>query len=392
MDQSIARKQENFNVMTAILAWAGMVVMCSLYITIPLISIFSNHFQITSSDASNASSVFSIGFAIGCFFYGAISEKYGRKNVIVFGLLLLTLFTFLIGIVNDFSLLMLFRLLQGLAAASFSPVALAYTLEVFPANKKVSAVGFISTGFLVAGIIGQVFSRSVSEYANWNTVFYILAIVYLVTALLVWRYLPQGTPANMAKKIWEPLKRLPAVFTNRNLLFSYCITIVILLSFVSMYIILDQYLASDSFNISSQQFIVLRLFGIIGMVLSPFAGKLAAKSNVLFVLRCSLLLAIASLIAMGFITNITVLTIISVVFVSGIALAVPSLISLVGRLGGKDSGIAVSMYTVILFAGTSIAPQLSLLFINTGSFVTAFLLLAATLGIGFVASLFIRQA
>ncbi|MFJ7920181.1 MFS transporter [Lysinibacillus fusiformis] len=391
MNIVISGNRENYALMTTILSWTGMVVMSSLYLTIPLISLFSDYFNISLAQAGFTSSVFSLGFALGCFFYGAISEKYGRKNVIVFGLFSLSMITLLLGLVNDFSVILLLRGLQGLAAATFSPVALAYTLEIFPNDRKVGAIGFISTGFLVAGIVGQVFSGYVSEHSHWHVIFYVLAAVYIITALLVVWILPKGALQNESKNIWAPLKRIGIIFTNRNLIFSYIIAFVLLMSFVSMYIILGAYLTSDSFGINSQNLIYIRAFGIVGMVMSPFAGKLAKRFNVLFVLKMALCLSIISLIVMSFILTIAGLTIISILFVGGIALAVPSLVTLVSQLGWNMGGIAVSMYTVILFAGTSVAPFISVYLIQTGSFTVAFLLLATTLSIGLVSALMIKS-
>ncbi|WCH46790.1 MFS transporter [Lysinibacillus sp. OF-1] len=389
MNIVISGNRANYTLMTTILAWTGMVVMSSLYLTIPLISLFSDYFHISLSKAGFTSSVFSLGFALGCFFYGAISEKYGRKNVIVFGLFSLSVITLLLGLVNDFSFILLMRGLQGLAAATFSPVALAYTLEVFPNDRKVGTVGFISTGFLVAGIVGQVFSGYVSEHSHWHVIFYVLAVVYAMTALLVVWILPKGIVHNETKNIWAPLKRIGSIFTNRNLIFSYIIAFVLLMSFVSMYIILGAYLTSDSFGMKSQNLIYIRAFGIVGMVMSPFAGKLAKRFNELFVLKMALSFSIIALIMMSFLSTIAGLTIVSILFVSGIALAVPSLVTIVSQLGWNMGGIAISMYTVILFAGTSVAPFISVYLIQSGSFAVAFLLLAITLSIGFVSALMI---
>ncbi|MED4888550.1 MFS transporter [Lysinibacillus fusiformis] len=391
MNIVISGNRANYALMTTILSWTGMVVMSSLYLTIPLISLFSDYFNISLAKAGFTSSVFSLGFALGCFFYGAISEKYGRKNVIVFGLFSLSMITLLLGLVNDFSFILLLRGLQGLAAATFSPVALAYTLEIFPNDRKVGAIGFISTGFLVAGIVGQVFSGYVSDHSHWHVIFYVLAAVYLITALLVVWILPKGVLQNESKNIWAPLKRIGIIFTNRNLIFSYIIAFVLLMSFVSMYIILGAYLTSDSFSMKGQNLIYIRAFGIVGMVMSPFAGKLAKRFNVLFVLKMALCLSIISLTVMSFVSTIAGLTIISILFVGGIALAVPSLVTLVSQLGWNMGGIAVSMYTVILFAGTSVAPFISVYLIQTGSFTVAFLLLAATLSIGLVSALMIKS-
>ncbi|MGR7911170.1 hypothetical protein ACU64V_17270 [Lysinibacillus capsici] len=125
--------------------------------------------------------------------------------------------------------------------------------------------------------------------------------------------------------------------------------------------------------------------------MSPFAGKIAKRFNVLFVLKMALTLSIIALTGMSFISTIAGLTISSILFVGGIALAVPSLVTLVSQLGWNMGGIAVSMYTVILFAGTSVAPFISAYFIQFGSFTVAFLLLTTILGTGLVFALMIKS-
>ena len=56
--------------------------------------------------------------------------------------------TLLLGLVNDFSFILLLRGLQGLAAATFSPVALAYTLEVFQMIEKLGQLVLSVRDFL----------------------------------------------------------------------------------------------------------------------------------------------------------------------------------------------------------------------------------------------------
>lgn len=103
------------------------------------------------------------------------------------------------------------------------------------------------------------------------------------------------------------------------------------------------------------------------------------------------MVAIISLSAMGFVSYLPLLVIMSVCFVIGIAISVPSLVSLVGQLGGKARGIAVSIYTFILFLGTSIGPIISIYLMKIGSYAQTFILLGMILFIGFIASLFIND-
>lgn len=76
---------------------------------------------------------------------------------------------------------------------------------------------------------------------------------------------------------------------------------------------------------------------------------------------------------------------------AGIAVSVPSLVSLVGQLGGKSRGIAVSVYTFVLFAETSIGPIISIRFMEMGSYLWTFVLLALILGIGLLAAWLIHR-
>ncbi|MBE0340762.1 hypothetical protein E4V51_05570, partial [Paenibacillus sp. 28ISP30-2] len=80
-----------------------------------------------------------------------------------------------------------------------------------------------------------------------------------------------------------------------------------------------------------------------------------------------------------------------VCFVRGICPGVPSLIAIGGPLGGSARAIAVSLYTFILFAGTSLAPVLSIRLMGSGgNQTTTFMMLASVLFVGFIASLLIR--
>lgn len=72
--------ERNYTIMTAVLCWAGMVVMSDLYVTIPLTALFSDLFKVSLAQSAATGSIFSVGFAIGCLLFGAISNKYGRKK------------------------------------------------------------------------------------------------------------------------------------------------------------------------------------------------------------------------------------------------------------------------------------------------------------------------
>lgn len=117
---------QNYSLMTAILFWCGLVVVSSVYLTIPLASIFNDVFDSTATQSAWTSSAFSLFYAIGCLFTGPLSDRYGRKRVILFGLVTLAIITGILGLSNSLLTLIILRSLQGIAAATFPPVVVTY--------------------------------------------------------------------------------------------------------------------------------------------------------------------------------------------------------------------------------------------------------------------------
>lgn len=388
MKNYIEQKKLNYSWITFILFWAGLVIMSSLYVTIPLISMFSEIFSVSPSKAVWVSSSFSICFAIGCLFYGPLSDRYGRKKVILLGLLALIITSLILGLQNSLELIIVFRGLQGAAAATFSPVALSYAVELFPPNRRVGAIGCISTGFLLAGIVGQLFSSNISQRVGWNFVFYILAVVYLFTAILILAFVPNRIPNGT--NVIDAFKQMKKVFKIKSLCFAYIVALVPLFSFVGMYTVLNVFLSSSEIGFSTQEIFYVRLIGILGMILSPIAGSLVKRFGIISVLRGGLFMSIIGLIFLGISTNIIFIVVMSVTFVIGIAITVPTLISLIGQLGGAIRGAAVSVYTFILFLGASIGPIFTFSILKSGNFLVAFLSLAIIMFIGVISTIFIN--
>ena len=377
--------------MTFVLCWSGLVIMSSLYITIPLISTFTDIFKVTPTQAAWTSSSFSFCFAIGCLFYGPLSDRFGRKTVILLGLSILAVISLLMGLITDLSWLILFRGLQGAAAATFSPVALAYVVEVFPPQRRVMTIGFINTGFLMAGIIGQIFSSYISQHYGWNLICYLLGIIYVVTAFLILWFIPKSPVTHANTSIIAIFRQMGTILTRKSLICAYAIALPILLSFVGMYTALNNYLSSPVFGFTAQQILYVRSMGIIGMLLSPYAGQLVEKHGLFSVLRTGMVLSIFGLLLLGISTSLVSIVVSSILFIAGLAIFAPTVIAIIGRLGGSARGAAVSAYTFILFAGASIGPIFALNILKTGGYFLTFLALALCLCFGLLASFFIRM-
>ena len=137
-------------------------------------------------------SAFSLCYAICCLLYGQPpSDKYGRKVFLVSGISLLTVATFVIGFTDSYYVLLLLRAVQGIGAPTFAPVSLLYAGGLFPQDKRVTVIGFITAGFLMASVIAQLFGVAIQTSFGWQAIFISHGILYFVTAILVIFFLPK---------------------------------------------------------------------------------------------------------------------------------------------------------------------------------------------------------
>ncbi|MEK8129280.1 MFS transporter [Paenibacillus filicis] len=378
-----------YGTVSALLVWCGLAVVSSLYVSVSIGGLLATQYGITLTESAWASSGFSLFYALGFLACGPLSERYGRRTVILSGLLLLAVISPLIGLAPTFTVLVALRALQGAAASTFAPSALAYIMESYPASKKVTAIGLVSTGFLTAGIVGQLFSSYIGELLGWPYVFHILGAVYLITAAITLRWLPRDQAKGSPLALAQLPRRLAGVFLLRPLYACYGVTVTLLFAFVGMYLVLGHYLSAPPFGLTSQQLLLLRAAGIVGMAASPFAGALVARRGAYWVLLSGLGLALAGLLGLALIPNLVFLTVFSIVFVTGIALSVPTLISLIGQLAGTARASAVSLYTFILFVGATLGPIGAVFLMNLWGDRPAFLGLAAALALGLLAALWL---
>jgi len=380
----------NYPLMTSILFWCGLVVLSCMYVTIPLATVLSDIFHKNITQVAWLASSYSICYAVGCLLYGPFSDRYGRKVFLVTSISLLSVITFAIGFIDNFYILLILRGLQGLISAAFAPISLVYAGEMFPPEKRLTAVGFVSSGLLMAGVVGQVYSGLVNELWGWQAIFFLLGTLYFLTLILIIFFLPKDEMTRPQVHMLEAFKKMTLLGKQTQLLLAFCITFSLLLSLVGMYTILGSYL-SNQFGLTENEILFVRAAGIIGMLLSLFAGRLAQKLGTILTLKTGLALAAAGLFGIGVSPSLPFIIFASIIFVLGIATANPIVISIVSQLAGHSKGSAVSFNAFILFVGASTGPLLALTLIEMGVYVLSFSVLGCILLVGFFLSFFIKM-
>lgn len=172
-----------------------------------------------------ALATFGVGYVarpVGAFFLGHVGDKFGRKKVLVFTLVLMGLSTFLVGCLPTYEqigiaapiMLVILRLGQGLSAAGEQAGANSMTLEHAPADRRSFYTSFTLGGTQAGSILSSVVFLTVAQLPEdqllswgWRIPFLLSAIVVLI-GLIIRRRLDE-TPAFLEEQKAKAVPRMP---------------------------------------------------------------------------------------------------------------------------------------------------------------------------------------
>ncbi len=131
---------------------------------------------------------------------GWLSALMGRKNFFIFCILGFTLTSFLCGIASSLPMLIVFRLLQGLAGGGLQPSQQAIIKDSFPAEKLGMAFAITGITTVLAPILGPTLGGYITDNFSWRWIFFMNVPVGLLAAFLV-NMLVQDPPSAQKRKV-----------------------------------------------------------------------------------------------------------------------------------------------------------------------------------------------
>jgi len=102
-----------------------------------------------------------------------LADRYGIKRVYIGALVAFTVTSALCGFAQNLSMLIGFRVLQGLAGGGLLPLSLALMFRAFPPAEVGRAMGYSGVPILVAPAIGPTLGGYLVEFASWRLIFFI---------------------------------------------------------------------------------------------------------------------------------------------------------------------------------------------------------------------------
>jgi DHA1 family bicyclomycin/chloramphenicol resistance-like MFS transporter len=188
---------------------------------LPALPNIASAFHITVANRPQAVlSTFMIGFGVGQFVMGPLSDRFGRRPVLLGGMVLYVIASLLAIAAPSFETVLLARALQGLGTAATRVIATSVVRDCYAGRRMASVMSLTMMVFIAVPVIAPSFGQAVMLLTQWRGIFIVLTL-YGVLAL-IWSALrlPETLPVSERKSL--ALRDVLAAFrqtvTNRQTL------------------------------------------------------------------------------------------------------------------------------------------------------------------------------
>ena len=117
--------------------------------------------------------------------YGRLSDLYGRKAVLLFGIGVFLVGSILCGLAWNMISLIAFRVVQGIGAGALVPVAQTVIADIYGGEARARMQGYISSTFGSAAVIGPMIGGLIATHVSWKAIFWINIPLGIVAASLL---------------------------------------------------------------------------------------------------------------------------------------------------------------------------------------------------------------
>ncbi|MEZ8859374.1 multidrug effflux MFS transporter [Vibrio sp. 10N.247.311.51] len=236
-----------------------------------------------------------VTYAIGLLFWGPLSEKFGRKPILLIGLAGYMVASILCAMTNSIEQLIGARVFQAFAGSAITVIATAIVKDLYDGREREKIMATIMSLVIIAPMVAPVFGAFLLKIASWRMMFVTLAIFGAFASVLACCY--RETLENKYQgSIFRSWGRMGVVMKNRSfvkLLVIFSIIPMALMGFLAA----GSYIYIDRFGLTEQQFSYAFAFNALCASFGPtIYMKLSYRMPVQKVISgCFALLALAGI-------------------------------------------------------------------------------------------------
>lgn len=206
----------------------------------PLLPLIKTEFNLGYSQAGLIVAIASFMTSLIIIPAGWLSDKIGRKKIILPGIMVLSLATLTIGFSQDYIQLLLGQSLIGCGMGLYSSTATSWLSDVFPKGKRGKAIGFHESAVSFGYFIAPILVTPIAGILSWRYPFFIFALLGFIVSLIFWRLvkepqfkIEESKSLSRMSPREQYIKIKEAIFNSQVVILEAVAIIVVLCFYVS---------------------------------------------------------------------------------------------------------------------------------------------------------------
>ncbi len=182
-------------------------------IYLPSMPVMAREFSITDSQIQSTLAVFLFAMGLGQILIGPLADRFGRKPVALFGVFLYGLSSLLAAAAFEFHLLLLARVLQGLAACSTSVVAFSAVRDCFTSRQSARIYSYLNGAICVIPALAPSLGGLLAMQFGWRSNFILMTVFAVVILITVSLRFSETKPEETVShgRLYHPQRFLPVL-------------------------------------------------------------------------------------------------------------------------------------------------------------------------------------
>jgi len=326
-------------------------------IVVPILGRYAERFGASGLEVGLLFASFSLAQLVFAPLLGRLSDRIGRKPVIMISLLGTAVGSFVTGAAGALWVLFLGRILDGASGASVA-VAQGAVTDLAPPSERPRLLGLLGAAFGVGFVVGPALG-GLASLGGEHIPFFVAGTVALINAIVAWRRLPETRPAEVRQAARDAAKNdTEAKVRLWGLAVAGFTAIVAFSGFEATFSLL----AGDRFRLTEGGVAAIFvgvgvvLVGVQGGLIRPINARLGTQRS----LQVGLVLNSAGLVVLSFAKNWPLLLVALALLTVGQGLVTPNLSSLVsGRVPDHRRGEALGFQQGVNAIGRVAGPALA---------------------------------
>ena len=235
---------------------------------LPALPGMGDYFGVSATLTNLTLILFFLFFSLGLLIWGPLSDRYGRRPVLLAGLALYIAASIGCAASGEIWHLIAFRVLQAVGGSAASAVATAMVKDVYDGRRRESVLALVQSMVVISPAVAPILGAFMLPYTSWRGLFVALALIGVVS-MAGGLLLEETIPSRYAGTIAQSIRRLGVVLRNPGfaaLLATFSLVSTASLAFVSA----SSYIYQEGFGLSEQWYSLYFALNATGLIAGPF--------------------------------------------------------------------------------------------------------------------------